>query len=312
MRRLFTVALMGLMFLGVAPRTATAWGKTGHRVVAAIAWANMTPAARAAAIKLLNAAPASSEIAAMRPTTGTAADRDREWFIDVATWPDLVRAGVRAPLYSHPDWHFADHYWKLVDGHPVSVATMGPGAMNSVERLTVFSDSLKVASLADSNKAIELAWVMHLVGDVHQPLHNSSEVTAQFPAGDRGGNTVVLHGTLNLHNYWDDILDEVDQAEPGTMVAKKAREAQPAYIETWASSIMTKFPKSGLPLAGPLTAFDAWSHDGFVLAEEHAYTGIVAGEVPSAAYRGDVANVAERAIAEGGYRLARLLNSILS
>ena len=63
---------------------------------------------------------------------------------------------------------------------------------------------------ADTTKAVALAWLLHLVGDIHQPLHCSSRVTPDeaLPRGDAGGNTFRLDDNRNLHGYWDRILGE--------------------------------------------------------------------------------------------------------
>jgi hypothetical protein len=259
------------------------------------------------------AAPANSGIRQLRPTTGTDEQRNQRWFIAVATWPDLVRDGKYA-AYSHPSWHFADHYWKAAAGGPVDVTTIPAGDSSSVERLGVFGKALKQTGLADSLKAVDLAWILHLVGDVHQPLHNSSRVTAQLPKGDRGGNSIKLSQYMNLHSYWDDILDlvyEADKKDGLGKTAKKQHEGQPAYIDNWATTIAAKHGKSVLPSSEPLDGFDSWSRAGLALAEQHAYTGITSMKMPGAAYRTSVSDIAQKSIAEGGYRLANLLNSVL-
>jgi hypothetical protein len=65
------------------------------------------------------------------------------------------------------------------------------------------------AQASDSARAVALAWVLHLVGDAHQPLHNSARITPQDTAGDRGGNLFLLGGLYprnNLHAFWDAIV----------------------------------------------------------------------------------------------------------
>src|ERR1700758_3364100 len=52
-----------------------------------------------------------------------------------------------------------------------------------------------------------MVWLMHMVGDIHQPLHCLTRVSATHPDGDRGGNLVLLNGPAkNLHFFWDDVL----------------------------------------------------------------------------------------------------------
>src|SRR5262249_39587347 len=55
-------------------------------------------------------------------------------------------------------------------------------------------------------KSYDLSWLLHLVGDVHQPLHATTRVSATKPDGDDGGNGVELSSPANLHTFWDDVL----------------------------------------------------------------------------------------------------------
>lgn len=58
----------------------------------------------------------------------------------------------------------------------------------------------------DSEKAVHQCWVLHLVGDAHQPLHSSALVSrTTFPDGDRGGNLIKV-GSSNLQSLWDRLL----------------------------------------------------------------------------------------------------------
>ena len=63
-------------------------------------------------------------------------------------------------------------------------------------------------ALGDS---LDMRLLIHYVGDIHQPLHASSRFTAEFPNGDRGGNSFHLkrNGEINeLHALWDSVLQE--------------------------------------------------------------------------------------------------------
>jgi S1/P1 Nuclease len=62
-----------------------------------------------------------------------------------------------------------------------------------------------------SSKALAYSWLFHLVGDLHQPLHAVSLYSVhQFPAGDRGGNSIPLRRGRNLHSLWDGLLGRRD------------------------------------------------------------------------------------------------------
>jgi hypothetical protein len=258
-------------------------------------------------------AAANTGIAALRPTTGTAAERDAFFFAEVATWPDLVRSGPRKPLFDHAAWHFADHFWSTVKGKPKQDTTKGPAAENAFERLTHFEQALKADHTAKPDNAIAIAWMLHLMGDLHQPLHNAARETKAFPNGDRGGNDFPLDGKMKLHKYWDDIPDEMFAADHTIFVPPVSGTValeSPTYVNAWALRITTAHPKASVPHDATVDAFETWSQEALPLAEA-AYPGVKAGTAPSAAYRTKTDNVSELAIAEAGYRLAAVLNAVL-
>jgi S1/P1 Nuclease len=60
-------------------------------------------------------------------------------------------------------------------------------------------------------KAIALAWLFHLVGDIHHPLHTAQLFTVDYPHGDRGGNEICVRVThtgqpIDLHRFWDGVI----------------------------------------------------------------------------------------------------------
>src|SRR5258707_14605408 len=58
-------------------------------------------------------------------------------------------------------------------------------------------------------KSIQLCWLEHLIGDIHQPLHTCTLVSAEHPKGDKGGNDdgIRVDGkVMNLHSFWDEVL----------------------------------------------------------------------------------------------------------
>ena len=60
-------------------------------------------------------------------------------------------------------------------------------------------------------KAIALAWLFHLVGDIHQPLQTAQLFTVEYPQGDRGGNEICVRVTqtgqvMDLHRFWDGVI----------------------------------------------------------------------------------------------------------
>jgi hypothetical protein len=302
------------VFLGVVvfSSQSLAWNGTGHQIVARIAWDNMTETARQNVVKLLMQAPANACLRDLFPTTGDVQQRPREFFVRVATWPDVVRPrdsqDTRPCIQFHQrDWHFVDHFWKGVSGSPNTPPTDLPkpiAPVNAVERLLFLRAASINPALPAQNRAMSVSWLMHLVGDIHQPLHTSGRVT-QFPNeqdGDGGGNDFKLAPDLSLHSYWDGI---VDRAHP-----KQAQESFPLYIERVAKEFELANSKTSFTQPLP-NQFDKWALESLENAKSSAYPQeLLRNQMPDANYQGTAFRIAQVEITEAGYRLADLLNCL--
>ena len=70
-------------------------------------------------------------------------------------------------------------------------------------------------------RAIALAWLFHLVGDIHQPLHTAQLFTVDYPKGDRGGNEICVRVTqagqpMDLHRFWDGVITSSSESDTVT------------------------------------------------------------------------------------------------
>lgn len=302
LRAFSLVAAAGLLW----STPAHAWDELGHRVVARIAWDHMTPAARAGAIRLLQSAPPNSGIAELMPRTGSMEERQREWFVLAAVWADMIRdrdhPGAR---YAHSDWHYVNFFWEQLPDGTRRERPDVPRAGFLVDQLQRIGQSLGSATVPDSAEAIDLMWALHLVGDGHQPLHNSARITARDTAGDRGGNSFELGGIYpfnQLHGYWDAL---VGFAVP--WLPEDRSEAD--YVGSIARRIARDYPQprlSGQLLPGQ---FEEWSKQGMRIAKNVAYPSwLIRGQPAPPRYRPYAWNAAEVRVALAGYRLADLLN----
>jgi S1/P1 Nuclease len=302
----------------LVPLTAFAWNNTGHETVAAIAWDNMTPAARQKAVAVLNGA---KKCDCLRELAGSDA---RSFFILAATWPDVVRSNDQKDANGHliaedprvctvfhePSEHFRDRYFSGTSGATQDRPEIPIAPQNSIERLKKFAPLVACRSAATcaaepSDRAHDLAWILHLVGDVHQPLHNASRVTPELPKGDEGGNKFPLQGKPSkLHSFWDDILSMT--------IPKNAGEDEIAYITRVSQRIEHDHPRAAVTAAKlESQQFEKWSDEGFALAKQVAYpAALVANPTPSPAYRQAVFDTADAQVALAGYRLADLLNDM--
>lgn len=308
--RSLTVLILCLM-LAIPP--ANAWNSIGHMAVAYVAWQQLTPATRLRAIALLKKNPFYKKKWLTYIPKGTSTDDQNLYlFMMAATWPDEIKAsnsgykndsdtppntaeatkntGYR-DKYMHKYWHFIDTPFST-DG----TALPSIPAPNAETQIGVFKQVL-ASNASDSLKSYDLVWLMHLVGDVHQPLHATARVIAANPKGDAGGNDVKLaNAPGNLHAYWDDIL--------GTGTTEDFKTAVKAA--------------QSLPAAGPnasdLNEAD-WVQESFHLAQSNVYvTPVGPTDGPYTlddSYKTAALATSQQQIALAGARLANLLEANL-
>ncbi len=300
----FAVACLGLC--GAMP--VRAWNDFGHMVVAAVAWQHLTPAARAEATKLLRTNPDYPRwIAEVEPGA-----RDVTAFMRASTWADAIKheTGHRddgerpqdpdanlnigyVDLNEHRYWHYVDVPFST-DGTPVPGVT----TPNAATRIADFRNVLADSASPDLLKSYDLSWVLHLVGDIHQPLHTVSRFSRELPEGDLGGNRVLLCAPPcreQLHFFWDRALGR------GT--------------PTEALALARHLP---VPPLRRITDTDIqdWVDESDALARRVVYAAPIGpGSGPyslTAAYRDRARIIARERIALAGRRLAVLLNAAIA
>lgn len=197
--------------LACAAGGAAAWGGPAHRVVADIAEARLRPAARAEALRLLAGEPAAH-------------------LADVADWADLVRDAGALDAGGHPAastrrWHFVN-FAGACDYVPARDCPGGDCVIAAINReFGILGDRRRT----EAERREALKYLVHLVGDAHQPLHAS-------PVHDKGGNEyqIAWHGKgRDLHEVWDALVlfraMSVDGVDPdGYAAALRAQSPLPA------------------------------------------------------------------------------------
>jgi hypothetical protein len=315
---LFIAAI--LVLAAVAPPRACGWDSLGHMAVAYVAYQQLTPQAQARANALIKLNPKYGEWSGWVPATATPADKDMMIFMLAATFADEIKgdssytsdgsANGNRPDGSpnpgantgYPD-KLMHKYWHFVDTPFTTDGTALPPipTPNAQERITLFRGVLASAS-DDALKSYDLTWLLHLVGDVHQPLHCATRVSSTEPNGDNGGNLVKVSCTgcpNELHAFWDDLLGPGASAQtlikPAIKAAKKVPAADPA-------------------LAAKSDEKD-WIAESFQAAQQTVYTTpVTAGNGPFAlnsAYKKAAKKLAGKRIALAGARLANLINNEL-
>jgi hypothetical protein len=265
-----SVTAAALLFCLATPRT-WAWGREGHRLTALVADNYLTPETRGAIRDLLG----------------------KDSIADVASWADAYRQ-------EHPEtgkWHFADTpraeaTYNRDRDCPVSPDVTSKWRDCVVDRILYFEMRLADKSLSHDDRAEALKYVIHFIGDIHQPLHVIGEA--------RGGNQIrvaFLGSTqcgsykCNLHGVWDESLIE----EHGLNEKKYT-----AYLLTDIAEHNWEKLAGGNPVqwanASHQYAVKAFAPDGALITKQY-YTEEI--------------NVVDSQLALGGLRLARVLNTIL-
>jgi nuclease S1 len=193
-----TVIGLALAAAVLSPRSAYAWGDEGHEITALIAWKHLDPGVKATVKQMLAADPGdltAPEIASAatwadkhrdsdRNTTKVRYNLTREWhFVDL----EIDHPDMAAACFDHPA--------------PEVPASKGPAKACVIDRIAAFRKELQSLPAGVSERVIALKFMLHFVGDLHQPLHAADHE-------DRGGNTVMVLfanrtvGTA-LHGFWD-------------------------------------------------------------------------------------------------------------
>lgn len=239
-------------------------------------------------------------------------------FIRAATWADdikskeygYVRDKVDSPTAGQ-NIGYADHnqhaYWHFKDimFSPDGAALSPADPVDAVTQLRIMIDALPASSGAsDDIRSYDLVWIIHLVGDLHQPLHAVTRLTKQIPDGDEGGNaeTVIpaTGETIALHAYWDRIFG--------------------GYTSPY-GAVFDADDKDGLnsvkpsPVAAQISDPEAWAEESAELAKQFAYAAPVSAGANATLltrdYETNARNIARSQAALAAARLANLLNAAL-
>ncbi len=239
------------------PLTGFAWGATGHRTVGAIAEKHLSKKASKAVQRILGA-----ESIAM-----------------AGTWMDDVRSD-RTYDYTR-DWHWVT----IPDGSTYALAERNPkgDAVEAIDRMVA---ALKSGKLSKEEEIFSLKVLIHLVGDLHQPLHVGR-------GDDKGGNTFQVRWFKkgsNLHRLWDSGL--IDQSQLSfSELASSIDHASAKQINAWKQGTAAEWAQENLAYRAQIYPEEAGAELGY----DYQYLNWP---------------LVEQQLLKGGIRLAGILNSI--
>jgi hypothetical protein len=313
MRNLLTLLAAVPLFAG----TAFGWGCEGHQAIALIARAHLTPAASAAVDRLLRENPIDPAL------NRFCKDRPADLMADSATWADDTKSTEKTG-----QWHYIDIPLAAADGDAMTwCAPIGPSVDNKDRPGCILNaigyelDILRDKSQSDPARAKALRYVIHLVGDLSQPLHTSDN-------HDQGGNCTsivvpFLDRPANLHGIWDYALIANEQKQKQLSETQFAAAIDKEFSDKW--NVWGKGPIDpqawaweGHKLAGPVTYGDLTP---MILAApreaglaDRAACDLERSQMASLhvtmaqTYIDKAMPVVHQQIAKAGYRLADVLN----
>lgn len=276
---------------------ASGWWETGHQVVARIAAAHLTPAARTRIARILEVPDTPEAIA--------------DALAKASTWADETKAQTHTG-----DWHFID---LTLQDKESDIPERCPAGNCAPVRIQIFARELRTHAPEQHDQRWseldELRYLVHLVGDIHQPLHTISDA-------DLGGNCEQLKTPIdnarNLHALWDGgIIAEMNMSDKELTASLQAEVI--AMTETAREHLI-----SG--------AVDDWTWQSHGVAERDVYYRLhipvepaifprTCAEAPIAItsfqppidglYIDDMKPLVRAQLIKGGLRLAKLLNESL-
>jgi len=275
--RIFRCTLVLILLCGLCPLPGWAWGREGHRLTALVAEQYLTPETKAQVAALLSAD-----------------SKSKETLAGIAPWADEYRS-------EHPEtapWHFVDipkdqAKFDRNRDCPLSASDpKSPWRDCVTDRILYFEGRLGDTSLSEKERAIALKFLVHLIGDIHQPFHAMGD--------DRGGNNIHVtfmgssvcdSGNCNLHGVWDDSIIAERGLNEQKYLDLLLQEIKDNHWERMAGGEPTTWANISHHYA-----VEAYAPNGALLMRDY--------------YEAEV-QVVDAELALGGLRLARVLNRIL-
>jgi hypothetical protein len=295
-----------LLFLFLSTTSLSAWSPTGHMVIGEIAKERLSNNTLARCTELIpvkvppQKVKLGTKMVDVSMRTGS--------FVTACCWADDVRSDADREV----------HYIDIAFSADGTTPQVGPASKNIVKMLEDCVTVLKNPRASKTDRAVKLRYLLHLVGDIHQPLHAASRCTNEQPGGDRGGNDFPVVGAANLHSYWDGgvgllktTISRPLKADGIAKIAALKAQCMAAYVGPVPDRANPANNAGAASGTRPTTAdFAAWTQESHELAKSTAYGELEPHDTPSAAYVANAQRVVRERVALAGYRLADLLNEI--
>ena len=290
------VLLLSCLIAALPLRAALAWADLGHQVIALVAEQYLEPAVRVRVTQLLALDDATLVDGRDMAAQSVWADRYRE----------SDRRGTRERYEGTSEWHFVDLDIHAPDlkvachGFP-SLPAGVPASRGSaddcvISKIGQFRAELRDPRTAEPERLRALQFLLHLVGDIHQPLHASDD-------HDRGGNEKQIVAPVprrtDLHFYWDNYFVRQLGSDAGEIAQLLVTRCTAAQRVLW---------NRGSP--------EDWAQESYQLGRDQAYGNLPAPESDgsrrlTASYVVPAVDLVSQQLTRAGIRLAMVLNEDL-
>jgi hypothetical protein len=273
--------------------TAWAWGNQGHEIVAIIAADNLSPSARDHVGRILGVATDTSSVEKAMAAASVRPDTE-----------------FRPEDRSTAPWHFIDI---CLQDQRTDLPARCPGGACVTAKIDDYTNRLKARNYDEWGAAGDLAFLIHLVGDIHQPLHAATDA-------DKGGNCIAVEShpyARNLHAFWDTAVvyaleDSVDSGNPDATAHKlEQMYASQKDADSWkpggTSDIAWESNQVARTQIYQALKIPIEPCEPDVHGCAHAPAGPIDLDT---SYTSEAATIAGQQLAKAGYRLASLLNGI--
>ena len=241
--------------------------------------------------------------ALLSPLNGALTHNIANTFAETACWADDIKTHK---LTEFNNAHFINRPY-----NPQGMVNTSASLDNIVWAIQDVENTLRAqnATTAPLESSMALRFLIHYLGDIHQPLHCTSMWSNSFPISDFGGNLfpIVYNSEINeLHALWDSCMGVMEND-----LVRPLNASSWNTLEMWAAWAMNNFTREDLAPELMVKDLTKISIESYLKALTYAYTDIEIGGSPSQDYLTSRWQVILRQIALGGYRLADILIDVL-
>ena len=311
--KVFQFLIFFTLLFGLFPSVSLAWNKLGHMTVGAIAYQDLNKTDSTQLKKLVNILKKHPDYEKIWKDIVEYSQQDEGLilFMYASRWADdLDKSETQTS-----ETHYIDYPYVINEGTE-TVKAKHPKSKNIETTFKKYFDLFNTTT-AEKEKAKALAWLFHLIGDAHQPLHSISLFSKKFKKGDEGGKNFrvkfVISDSSSLHYFWDSAVINGD-------INKIADEKSVQIIEK-ANYLLIEFPKDSFSEKIEFTSFPTFINESYDIAKNKVYQPIILDnpnlnysteeyKIKMAQYEKESSLLAEKRLTLAGYRLANICNKL--